>query len=287
MAQARVGLARMFKAKAEHGKAIENYREAVKIYALLDEPGSGALMRYELGGILGETGADEEAMAEYREGLHLAQAAQDDHLLVDLSLALGDVYSGSGRWEEARSCLEKGLSWANGPDDLLKTSRHYMEIGAAEDGSGGREGFLDRVKDYFSHKQTARSKSVSRIYDRISALYLQREDWEQAARLHRQARDMFAKAQDLPNLAKAHNNLGMALKHMKDLDGAAMEYKAALDVLGRTGDRRARGITCYNLAVAYDAMGDKEQRGKYSKMARDVFEGLGLKRELKALSELK
>lgn len=286
MAQARVGLARMFKAKGDMGKAMENYREAVKIYAMLDEPGSGALMRYELGAVLSGTGADEEAMAEYREGLRLAQAAQDDHLLVDLSLALGDVFSDLGRWEEARSCLEKGLSWAHGPDDLLKTSRHYMEIGAAEDGSGGREGFLDRVKAYFQRRQSARSKSVSRIYDRISALYLKREDWEQAARLHGQARDLFTASQDLPNLAKSLNNLGMALKQMKDLQGAAREYKAALDVLERTGDKRAQGITCYNLAVAYDAMGDMAQKGKFAKKAREAFEGLGLKQELKTLSDL-
>lgn len=286
-AEAEAGIGGICKGRGDTEQAVTHYREALRLFALVDEPGASARMRYEVACLLEAKGMVDEAVAEYKEGLRLSEAAQDDHMLTNVSVSLGDLYSRTGQWEEARRCLEKGLTWATSPDDLLKTSKHFMQLTQAADDATLRPGLFERVKDYFSQRQTARSKSISRIYDRISALYLQREDWEQAARLHRQARDMFAKGQDLPNLAKAHNNLGMALKHMKDLDGAAMEYKAALDVLERTGDRRARGITCYNLAIAYEAMGDKEQMGKYLKMARDVFEGLGLKRELKALSELK
>jgi tetratricopeptide (TPR) repeat protein/DNA-binding MarR family transcriptional regulator len=264
----------------------DSYRKGIIVLTgPLEDSALMCTIRYNLARLLEDDGRLQEAVSEYEQGLEMAEATGNDHLMVNYCNALGEINAHMKKWDKALEFFERGLSHACMTRDVLDTTKVYLEMANMYTESMSPKGFLGKFKAYFSDKGLAEAENISHLYERISSLYMRRRDWKGAKQFHIQAVDMFKANSDLRMEAKAHNNLGFIHKQRKDYDQAIDEYNKALDIITKGEERKAKGITLFNIGAAYDAKGDTGKREQFFKRAKEIFKKEGMKKQLKILEE--
>lgn len=264
-------------------KAEGAYREALRLVDPIDDPSLYCTLSYNLGRLYEDSGDPDSAEEQYLKGMEAASESSNEHMIASLCNSLGDLAFKNDDWEAALAYFEKGLEHAIISRDVLDTTRSYLEM-SQKISAPKQKGFLARVKAYFSGDDV-KAVEISSLYDRISRIYLERQDWLGAKEFHSQTAALFARQNNKRREAKARNNLGLILKNLNDLDGSIKEYKTALELLQDIGEEKGEAITCFNIGAVYDEKGDKRSRDQWFKKAQTLFKRLNMNRELKVLKD--
>ena len=106
----------------------------------------------------------------------------------------------------------------------------------------------------------------------------QQHDYEEAARLFRQAQDLYEKDDQPDMVAEMQVNTGLVHRALGENQQALDLMQEVLYAFQGLQDTRRTAMVLGNLGGVYAALGDKEQAYNCYRQAADIFEELGEKK---------
>ena len=106
----------------------------------------------------------------------------------------------------------------------------------------------------------------------------QQHDYEDAARVFRQAQDAFEADGQPDMVAEMQVNIGLVHRSLGENQQALDAMQEALHTFESMRDARRTAMVLGNLGGVYAALGDKEQAYNCYRQAADIFEELGEKK---------
>jgi len=106
----------------------------------------------------------------------------------------------------------------------------------------------------------------------------QQQDYEDAARLFRQAQEAYETEGQADMVAEMQVNIGLVHRVLGEHQQALDVMQEALHTFESLRDSRRTAMTLGNLGGVYAALGDREQAYNCYRQAADIFEELGEKK---------
>ena len=106
----------------------------------------------------------------------------------------------------------------------------------------------------------------------------QQQDYEDAARIFRQAQDAYEAEDSIDMVAEMQVNIGLVHRALGENQQALDSIQEALHTFQELQDARRTAMVLGNLGGVYVALGDKEQAYNCFRQAADIFEELGEKK---------
>jgi adenylate cyclase len=211
-----------------------------------------------LGGVYGNLGPHERALAYYQSALQRVQG--DPTETADLCWRIAVIYERQPQHEKAVQWLERGLSTIGEDEDPVILSRLYMQLGLIS----CKEGRLEEAFDWATKALIVESAQAHNL---LAVLHRSKGELEVALSHNNQSIELSEAAGDLINLAKGYTNRGVILVEMDRWAEAVGDYERALELLIDTGDAYVHAMTLGNLADVLRQLGDLDAAYGYAKTA--------------------
>ncbi|MET0414754.1 MAG: tetratricopeptide repeat protein [Actinoplanes sp.] len=154
-AEASALLARIAQSRRDYPEAEQLYRDAIRIYALLDAPAEEAFAYLDLGGLFSYQRRPSDAELPFRRALALFRRIGDRHSESVTLLALGRTDLDAGRTTEAEAHFRIALVLANRFDDLSLKINAHAELGDLLDDEGLSAGAEIHLREVLRHPPSA------------------------------------------------------------------------------------------------------------------------------------
>jgi two-component system NtrC family sensor kinase len=128
-AQAWLGMGFYYRKRSEYGPALDNTLRAQEAFTWLHDRINQVACLYNLGYIFSGQGNYPQALLNARQGLGLAEAANDQRWLILMNMQLGNISISLGEYDKARHYLEQGQRLAEHAHDQLGVSQGLRGLG--------------------------------------------------------------------------------------------------------------------------------------------------------------
>lgn len=182
--------------------------------------------------------ANDDAIRHYTQAIELAdKVSLDDVSLADIHRGRGLVYETSGKFESARTDLEKGLSFAHIAGELRAEWRLLLDLGktwASRD--------YQRTREYFESaldlaRQMHDAAALAESLNWMGNWFANAENPAKAAEFHREALEIFEELGDQRGLASTLDLLGIVNLLGGDHSASVGYYDRAVSLLRELDDR--------------------------------------------------
>jgi predicted ATPase len=234
----------------------------LEVSVRLAREGDDAAALCEALGMYGSTlralGRTEEAVTHWREALRLAEAHQDVHHAIGLTVSrLAAAARAQGRFDEARALTERALRLEEDHGDLRGVATVLSQLGNVEV-SVGRWG--EARSAYERALEIARQVGIrdleARLYGNLALCDRATGALDRAEAGLRQALALFEALGEPPLAVQVRGNLGVLALDRGDPQGARELLEAAVTALLEAGDAATANELTASLVVARVGVGD-------------------------------
>lgn len=258
------------------GASFRYFREALHLAEYLRDIKRRTAIYDELGHLYHTQGKYDSSLLFHRYSLALALANNNAHQTSDAYEGIAHSFLRLTQLDSARDYLQKGLSFAVKSNDYVGQSDLYNLWGNIflEEGNDAEaiNKFImaARLQDSLVHDPVRQSRALLNIANIENKL----GNSDKALGYAREAQVMSDKGVFNLGFAYASQLLGRIFRKQKKLEDALFEYKKALSLYQRLGEKRSVAETFQNMGNIYWDKGDfKEAQNQYSaalQIAKDI-----------------
>lgn len=254
------------KKMGEPVKALEFYDLSLNLLKTkkLGTDSDRAALHENMGLLMVEIDELESARDHFEIALALLKRVDDYSGMAKLFATLGDIYVELDDIKTASDFFERGVFYWERAEDVGEAAQTFQRLsqvyterffrGARAGSPAKKTSYWDRLQRFFSSVQESDYRRISRLYDRIGALYMHRGYWHKSLEFHEKALKLFEKIRDNRGLAKVYNNLGVIYRSRQEPVKALESYNKSLRYLEQVGDRRGLVITYLNIGRLYERL---------------------------------
>jgi tetratricopeptide (TPR) repeat protein len=214
-----------------------------------------AMAHWQLGRVLKESGAAEDALPRLTEAQQrfqlLADAGDTDveRMASVVITEIADCLCDLGRYDEAAAAYEEGIRRAEKLGD-----RRGAAVGKGQLGTVRlyQKRYAEALEAHVEARKTFESLgepgSVAIFWHQIGIAHRETGQLEQAERAYRQALVIWVQQKNLAGEACSLGELGNLYDKMGRLEETVIFYRQAADIYVKLQDLRYEGVTCSNLA---------------------------------------
>lgn len=197
------------------------------------------------------------------EALNKFQHLGDTINIVQVRIAIGDIYYDLKKYKEARDYYLESLKLTTDPD-LLATI--YCNIGntyfSGED-EGENEAYNYYMKALQYKTLVKNQRSISDTYTGLAIFYENQGKYDEAMHYYQSGLEIEKAANDKVAMISSYLNIGDLLRKMKKYDQALAEIQKGIQ-LAREWNLRSNILQGYKMmGVTYDDMGDFQKAYKW------------------------
>lgn len=256
--------------------SLRYFRKALRLAEHLRDIKKTITIYDELGHLYHTLGKYDSSLVFHRHSLTLALANNDAYQASDAYEGIAQTFLRLTQLDSARDNLQKGLSYAVKSNDYVGQSDFYNLWGNIflEEGNDAEaiHKFIvaARLQDSLVHDPVRQSRALLNIANIENRL----GNSEKALGYAREAQRMAEGGVFDLGSAYASQLIGRIYRKQKKLDEALVEYKKALDLYERLGEKRSVAETFQNIGnVKYDKGDFKEAQNEYHavlRVAKDI-----------------
>jgi tetratricopeptide (TPR) repeat protein/predicted Ser/Thr protein kinase len=228
--------------------------------------------------------ANAEAIGHFVKALEIAQevpwddAAERTRTLAKTREHLGDIYSLTGKHQEAVEAYTGALDLTNLPSDTCSCLMRKTS------GVREKQGEFDKALESLQKAQEcvepmAGQEPGRRELGRISidrgAVHYKMGEVEKAEEEIKKGLSLLEGTEALGNLAAGYHYLGIVHRSRGDYDEAIQMHMRSLELREKIGDRWGIALSYNNLGIAYKNQGKKDLATQMYQRCLEIFEQIG------------
>ena len=214
-----------------------------------------------------------------RRAARIAEGLGDARALSHVQRDLGDLFMGSGEWEQALSHYQRGLEVARAGGDDPGAASALRAIGNVRFRTGDYGSAIDHQQQSLSiaARLTDTEGDPLRMlaYIELANVYTEKGECDTAVGYYERAMDLGIRTRSLREVATALNNLGDVHLKMDECDLAAEYFEKALGTFREMGTVTDIVVTLCNLGESYARCQDIGRAREYSEEAMRYLRRLG------------
>lgn len=252
--------------------AIQHHRRALDLARLLGDPVRQARALNHIGGVLQRVGYLPDAADCYLQALQVARSVDVETAQAEPLTNLGLIYGSLGRYDEARTCLRQALGI---PGLSMPTAaRACQALGGIQLELGRNQAARRLIQRALQLYQQAREQAweADALSD-LAVVYRAAGDYQAATSHHLRALEILDQAAASMFETGARNAFGRTLYEQHDRPAALGEYRRALAIARRTGQRYDEATALRGLA---NRVADPVTAEDYRQLAARICQDLGL-----------
>lgn len=249
---------------------------------IADNDPRAALLSVTLGDALDALERPDEAETHYRRGLEVCRLHGDRNTESRIAFRLGLVHQERGEFHGAESWYELCLALVPDHADPSRNAAAYHQLGILSQ----IQGMYETAENWY-HKAIAVAPDDDRralSTNQIANLALRHGNYEQAARLYRDVVTILERAADQHGTAVALQNLGLAVRQLRDFPQAKTHFRRALHLAENLGERELEAACLRSLAFVAIDVGDDAHALTHFEQALAIFEEIGATNEVASAS---
>ena len=206
---------------------------------------------------------------------------EESHESLHLILTLGRTYERLSHLQKARETYERGLSLAESRDDSTMVAMMLCRLGHIF----SRLNLWDEALTHLDRSGQAFTElndegGLARVAINRGVVFFELGDFDRAAELYTEARELAQRSGDLKIASNAGNNLAVLAKIRGDLNDAVAQYQACLSVSEQLSDHRVSARIYYNLGYRCRAellleLGDSSMAATCCARALEIYRQMG------------
>ncbi|RME83974.1 MAG: tetratricopeptide repeat protein [Caldilineae bacterium] len=204
------------------------------------------------------------------EGLHFSQQAGDRRTEAELRFHLGLLYQLMRRFDDAEKQYEQALELFKQLDETHGQARTLNRLAIVARQKRRFDLALARVEEAES---LLAPDDTERAYCYLvrGSLCHDRREWAEAAGYFRRSLELSEKKRALREMAWGHANLGMALRHLEQMEESEHHLKQAISLFDDIGDPVNKAISLMNLGNLYLTLEEPEKALDCYRQAEPIF----------------
>ena len=185
---------------------------------------------------------------------------------LQISMMVGNLYSGLGLWTSATRYYNIALKTANTSNDEKGEVKALISLGHSKRSFGNYlEAEMDYEKAFESAKKTDDVQSLGEIQRGLGYVHWRKGENDEAIEHYNQGISFSMKAGDISSMAKSFIELGNVYNHWSQHEKAIEYYNKSIGELEKLKDH-------YELSRAYNNIGDTHLQMKEWKKAIESFD---------------
>lgn len=195
-----------------------------------------------------------------------------------LCVMQGDIQTTLGEWDTAQNYYEMSLSAANLENDKRGCAQAYYKIAAIHYRKGDLDKALTINNQSFEIlKDINEPYDLAKLYNNIGVIHWKMGGFEKAKENYEKSLDIAEKLGDKRGVARALNNLGILHWEGGNLDNAIKFYQKSLALTNELQDRQTEAILFDNLGEAFRKKGDVKKAKSYYEKSLELSQKLGFR----------
>jgi ATP/maltotriose-dependent transcriptional regulator MalT/DNA-binding MarR family transcriptional regulator len=195
-----------------------------------------------------------------------------------LCIMKGDIQTTLGEWDMAQNLYEMSLSSATQENDKRGSAQAYYKIAAIHYRKGDLNKALTINNQSFEIlKDINEPYELAKLYNNIGVIYWKIGSFEKAKDNYTKSLDIAEKLGDKRGVARALNNLGILHWEKGNLDNAIKFYQKSLTLTNELQDRQTEAILFDNLGEAFRKKGDVKKAQSYYEKSLKLSQKLGFR----------
>ena len=248
-----------------------------------------------LGEVLTLVGRYDEALDHYAQARMLVEAEppsiERSHILANLISFIAEVYEKRSEYDTALKWVHRGLSYLYRDELSVEAARIYL-IGAR---TFDHQGQLEKAMDWCQQslmmasqiKTPLGQQITAQAYARLSAISLQRGDYDLAVPFCQESIQIYEQIDDVAGQVAPNIYLGIGQFYLGNWDEAGEAFNKSLDIATEIGDVDGQSRAGNNLALIHLARGEWDQAQKIFEQNCTIWKQIGMvKDEAKTLNKL-
>lgn len=209
--------------------------------------------RYDLARVYTMQGEYNRALKEYNEIQRLEESRNNPAGLAEVNTKRGDVYLEQERPEEAIANYKRAVEIANESEDQEKKSKSLRSLGKAYRSTRQYDDELEARQQSLQISEKSDSKEEQATDNLlIGEVYIERNQPEQAVQYIRKSVDLSEEIGDIKNKSAALKKLSEAYKEQGEYDKALLSYQEYASTIDSIYSQRERRLES-NLEVVANA----------------------------------
>jgi len=215
-------------------------------------------------------GHREDWLPYLQRGREESERFGDATLAAECNLQIGIIYRLLSDFAEARKNFTASIAHAAQNQDIHNQARGLNELAWLEH---LQHHYVDAIKHSSQALEILPEADVEQAmsYRVLGMVAIDREEWEKAEQLHRDALSIFRLHGDQRRAAWSVQNLAYALRGQQKYENAVQYYQEALSTLQDVGDYHSVAVVQFNLGITYYHSGNIEQAIRYFEQAVTAF----------------
>jgi CHAT domain-containing protein/Tfp pilus assembly protein PilF len=231
-------------------------------------------------------GANQEAIDRYKEAIGIwAQLDDRQHQSYALC-NIGRIYRVMGQMKESLAFLDRALEFSRSAGDISGQAFVLNETGATIRDLGDPLQALNFYQQALELRKNLNDVvGEAQLFNNIGLIYANTGRQQHAIESYQRALDLWRGAQDLTNWARALNNIAESYSELGDLSFALDMLQEALALSRKSGNRRLEASVGNNIGRIYDTWADSKSALDTYLGALSIFNQLNDERGAALVSE--
>lgn len=190
--------------------------------------------------------------------------------------ALGDVYRGLSRVDEAERHYRTSLDLAHALASEGDMARAYVGLGDVADLRGNFQAAEDHYRQALAHiRATGDSQLLGRTLTRLGSALSHRGLYAAASTYYEESLAIARALDDTKGIAANLNSLGSLAYHRGDFDEARRTFSEALSIRRQLGDQQLIAASLNNLGILLRSLGEYEASRRYHQESLSIKRNVG------------
>jgi class 3 adenylate cyclase/tetratricopeptide (TPR) repeat protein len=217
------------------------------------------------------------ALLWYNRGVTSLEG-RDAHLEATIYLAMVGVLYREGRYAEALGPCTRGVELARRARSRGELAHGYYLLGNIYTDTGRVEEAIDyRRRALGIYRRTGDLVGQAKALNNLGVDQYYLGDWRASARCYQQSLDLCERAGDVTEAAVVANNLGEILSDQGDLEEASQLFSRSLDTWETIGYKIGAALACSNLGRVATRQGRCTEAIEFLQKGATIFKEIGSK----------
>jgi tetratricopeptide (TPR) repeat protein/MinD-like ATPase involved in chromosome partitioning or flagellar assembly len=258
--------------QGEYEKAIETYKQAIKIARKRHDQKAESTLLGNLGLTYYDLGQIERAIEYFEQALAIAREIGDRQNEGTWLGNLGISFSALGQSKQAVEFYTQALAIAQKTEDLQGKGVWLANLGLVYEDQGEWEQAAEFYeKSLATMDQLGDISKTAIILSNLGNVQANRGDLDLARTLYQRSLAAMERIGDTYNMPQILNNLGIIYQQKGELQQAITAYERSLEIAQNIGNRSYEGNILSNLGNVFLDLGESSNAIRYYEQALKIF----------------
>ncbi|MGC9060193.1 MAG: tetratricopeptide repeat protein [Thermoplasmata archaeon] len=207
-------------------------------------------------------GAYEESLFRFEDAI--ARVGENEALRARIFKGISEVYREKGKLDYAIEYAEHQIELARKINDLKLQGDGYMDLALAYYRKGNYDEAIENIeKSVIIRREIRDERGLMAAVNNLGIIHLERGNYEEALRCFEEYGRFAEKTGDLWGVAIAQNNLGVLWSEKGDLVKSLAHYENSVDAYQRVGDENGIAISRMNIGIIHHYLGEYDTALEY------------------------